>query len=79
MRKIWVYLSVVAVLWMTAGAQTTKTSAGGPGCAHVSAKQCVDLALKAMGGSETLQQIKRVRLEYIRHTLLAEHGRRISR
>jgi hypothetical protein len=75
MRKVWVYLSVAGVLWMTAGAQTTKTSAGGPGCAHVSAKQCVDLALEAMGGSETLQQIKSVRLEYIWHTLLVHHRR----
>ena len=70
MRKVWLYLSAVVVLWMTAGAQTTKTSAGGPGCAHVSAKKCVDLALEAMGGSETLQQIKSVRLENIGHTLL---------
>lgn len=76
MRKVWLYLSAVVVLWMTAGAQTTKTSAGGPGCAHVSAKKCVDLALKAMGGSETLQQIKSVRLEYIGHTLLAEQSYR---
>jgi hypothetical protein len=76
MRKVWVYLSLVAVLWMTAGAQTKETSAVGPGCAHESPRQCVNLALEAMGGSERLQQIKSVRLEYIGHTLLAEQSYR---
>ena len=76
MRKVWLYLSAVAVLWMTAGAQAKETSTGGPGCAHESAKQCVDLALEAMGGRERLQQVKSVRLQYIGHTLLTEQSYR---
>jgi hypothetical protein len=76
MRQVWLYLSAVAVLWMIAGAQAKETSAGGPGCAHESAKQCVDLALEAMGGRERLQQVKSVRLQYIGHTLLAEQSYR---
>jgi hypothetical protein len=76
MRQVWLYLSAVAVLCMTAGAQARETSAGGPGCDHESAKQCLDLALEAMGGRERLQQVKSVRLQYIGHTLLAEQSYR---
>jgi len=63
MRKVWSYVSAVVVLWMTAGAQAEEAPTGGPGCVHESAKQCVDLAVEAMGGSERLQQVKSVRLQ----------------
>jgi len=78
MAKAWLFLSAVAALCLftAASLQAKENSAGGPGCAHESAKQCVDLALEAMGGRERLQQVKSVRLQYIGHTLLAEQSYR---
>jgi hypothetical protein len=64
MRKVRLYLSAVVVLWMTAGTRAKETSAGSPGCAHESPKQCVNLTLEAMGGRERLQQVKSVRLRW---------------
>ena len=51
-------------------------SADGPGCTSQTAKQCLDLALDAMGGRERLEQLKSVRLEIIGHTLLMEQSYR---
>jgi hypothetical protein len=76
MRKALLCLSAAAGLCMTAGAQAQKDSAGGPGCAHQSAKQCVDLALEAMGGRERLQQLRSVRLDTIGHKSLPEQSYR---
>jgi hypothetical protein len=61
---------------MAAGVQAKESSASGPGCSDKSAKQCVDLALDAMGGRDRLQQVKSVRLHTIGHTLLAEQSYR---
>src|SRR5580658_2763602 len=61
---------LAVVLWMPA------FSAEGPGCASQTAKQCVGLALDAMGGRERLEQVKSVRLEIIGHTLLMEQSYR---
>ena len=47
-----------------------------PGCPGISARQCVNLALDAMGGPGRLQQIKTMRLETIGHTLLTEQSYR---
>ena len=80
MRKAWLCLCAAAVLWMTTGvnanAQTKENSASAPGCADRSPKQCVDLALEAMGGRDRLQQVKSVRLQTIGHTLLMEQSYR---
>ena len=76
MRKAWLSLSMAAALWMTAGAQAKENSASGPGCVDRTAKQCVDLALEAMGGRERLQQVKNVRLHTIGHALLVEQSYR---
>lgn len=76
MRKAWLCVSVAAALWIPAGVQAKENSAGGPGCVDKSPKQCVDLALDAMGGRELLQQVKSVRLHAVGHTLLAEQSYR---
>jgi hypothetical protein len=47
-----------------------------PGCDQESPKQCVGLALDAMGGREHLEQVKNARLQIIGHTLLMEQSYR---
>jgi hypothetical protein len=69
MRKTCRYL-LAAALCMSG------VSAANPGCANQSAKQCVGLALDAMGGREHLQQVQSVRLHTIAHTLLMEQSYR---
>jgi hypothetical protein len=74
MRRSLRCLSLASVLWITSSIQAqTKTH---PGCAQESPKQCVDLALDAMGGREHLEQVKSVRLQIIGHTLLMEQSYR---
>ncbi len=75
MRRTGMSLSALA-LCMTAGAQIKANVAGGPGCAEESPKQCVGLALDAMGGRERLEQVKSLRLHTIGHTLLVEQSYR---
>jgi hypothetical protein len=77
MRKAWLCLFATAVSWMSASVPAKENSPGtGPGCAHESARQCVALALEAMGGRERLQQVKTLRLQTIGHTLLMEQSYR---
>ena len=47
-----------------------------PGCDHLDAKACVQLAIAAMGGSERLAGIHSERYEAIGHTVLAEQSYR---
>lgn len=47
-----------------------------PGCIDASAKQCVALALDAMGGRRKLESIKGVSLDVIGHTALMEQSYR---
>lgn len=61
-------------LALTMQAQTV--SANSPGCESATARQCLDLALNAMGGRERLQQINNARLKTIAHTLLMEQSYR---
>ena len=68
--------AAVAALGMPAGMRAQGNSSGGPGCEAKSAKQCVELALNAMGGRGRLQQVKSVRLQSISHTLLVEQSYR---
>jgi hypothetical protein len=76
MRTVRVCAFAAAALCMPAGIWAQGTSGGGPGCEGKSAKQCVELALEAMGGRERLQQLKSVRLQSISHTLLVEQSYR---
>jgi len=76
MRKAVLGLTAAAALWITAQAQVKDKSAGSPGCASESSKQCVALALDAMGGRAALEQLRSVRLENIGHTLLVEQSYR---
>ena len=73
MRKVWLTMSFL-IISSAASNLTAQESSGGPGCLRETAKQCVDLALQAMGGRERLQQIKSVRLHFIGHTLLMEQS-----
>ena len=74
MRTVWLCLSLAATLSTNIGARAS--GQGEPGCADKSPKQCVDLALDAMGGQDRLQEIKIVRLRTIEHTALAEQSYR---
>lgn len=76
MQKIWLALFAGAVLCSHSAAQAKSDRAGGPGCESQSPQQCVDLALKAMGGRERLEQLKSVRLQTVGHTLLMEQSYR---
>src|ERR1700677_962818 len=85
MRKAWVCaFAVAAALWIPAGIRAQGKSGGAlgaasadaPGCEGKNARQCVELALDAMGGRERLQQIKSTRLQNISHTLLLEQSYR---
>jgi hypothetical protein len=71
-----VCLSAAIALWMTTVVYAKENPAAQPGCAHETARQCVDLALEAMGGRDRLQQVKSVRLKTIGHTLLMEQSYR---
>lgn len=73
MQKIWLSLFVTAFLSLSSSAQM---KSGNPGCQSQSPQQCVDVALKAMGGRERLQQLKSVRLQTVGHTLLMEQSYR---
>jgi hypothetical protein len=57
-------------------AQTAPPQLETPGCDGQTARQCVNLALDAMGGPGRLQQIKTMRMETIGHTLLMEQSYR---
>ena len=76
MRRSWLCVFAAAVSCMTPGGQAKGSSAGGPGCGDKSPKQCLELALDAMGGRDRLQQVKSVRLHTVGHTLLAEQSYR---
>jgi hypothetical protein len=76
MRKAWIGMCAAAVLWMTVRAQAQDNPADRPGCAHENPKQCVDLALQAMGGREALERVKSVRVQTIGNTLLMEQSYR---
>jgi hypothetical protein len=62
MRKSWLCLFAAAASCIAPGVQAQESSAGGPGCGDRSPKQCLELALDAIGGRDRLQQVKSVRL-----------------
>lgn len=77
MRRAWVCaFAAMAGLCLPTASWAQGNSVGAPGCEGKSAKQCVELALEAMGGRERLQQLKSVRLQNISHTLLVEQSYR---
>lgn len=63
------------LLAITASAQGPK-SENEPGCSTIGVKDCVELALTAMGGRDRLQALKSVRLEVVGHTALMEQSYR---
>jgi hypothetical protein len=75
MRKAGLYLCAAA-LWTAVGGQAKDDSEGRPGCANENPRQCVALALEAMGGRGRLEQVKSVRLRTAGHTLLMEQSYR---
>src|SRR5580698_469647 len=76
MRKAVLWVCTVATSWLASGAVAAEHSPATPGCAGGGAKECVGLALEAMGGREHLQQVQSVRLDTIGHTLLMEQSYR---
>jgi hypothetical protein len=82
MRKLNLFSALQAVSLLSASvlshpsaralAQTPET----PGCERLTAAQCVDQALAAMGGRDRLAALKSVRLDVIGHTELMEQSYR---
>jgi hypothetical protein len=75
MRNSTVCLYLAAALCACNGVSAADSSEH-PGCAHESAKQCVTLALQAMGGESRPKGLRSVRLETIGDTLLVEQSYR---
>jgi glyoxylase-like metal-dependent hydrolase (beta-lactamase superfamily II) len=57
-------------------AQANAVPLNDPGCEQLTPKQCLNLALNAMGGRDRLQKVKNMRLQTIGHTLLMEQSYR---
>jgi hypothetical protein len=69
-------LFFVAVICQTAVAHAKSAAVTNPGCEQLSPKQCLNLALGALGGRDRLQEVKSVHLQTIGHTLLMEQSYR---
>jgi len=69
------FLAMAGVLTATS-VNASESSQTQPGCDHATPRQCVALALDAMGGRERLEQLKSIRLDSISHTLLMEQSYR---
>ena len=74
MTKVWISL-VLAACSMTA-VHAKDAQIDNPGCERKTAKECLNLAIEAMGGRERLQAIKNMRVQSIGHTLLMEQSYR---
>jgi hypothetical protein len=74
MRSVLTGAFLLVIVCANGHAQVRAT--GGPGCAGVSAQQCVSLALDAMGGREKLEELTSVRLQTVSDTLLTEQSYR---
>jgi hypothetical protein len=74
------FLSSFAVfsLWvgLAQASPSGQVAAENPGCERQDAKQCLEAALEAIGGSERLAAVKTLRLEVIGHTALVEQSYR---
>lgn len=68
------FLSAITLIHPSARA--VAPSPNTPGCDRLTAAQCVDQALAAMGGSDHLAALKSVRLDVIGHTELMEQSYR---
>jgi hypothetical protein len=71
-------MSFAAIL-ATAIAQARPLPLREPGCEHLAPKQCLNLAVEAMGGQDRLRNLKSLRLQTIGHTILMEESYRIGR
>jgi hypothetical protein len=82
MRKARVYATTAALIasaavsFAGAGSRDPQGAASEPGCDGKSAKECLALALDAMGGYERLSQLKTMRLQLVEHAALAEQSYR---
>jgi hypothetical protein len=72
----WICIVLVVFSCFVSTIQAQQIAASNPGCEHQSAKECLNLALGAMGGRERLREVRSVRLETIGHTLLMEQSYR---
>jgi hypothetical protein len=69
-------IGIVALIWFAWAAQAQEIAASHPGCERQSAKECLSLALEAMGGRERLREVKNIRLRTIGQTELMEQSYR---
>ena len=76
MRNIRLCLYAVISFSAAIGVWAAQNPTSTPGCENRSAKECVDLAVQAMGGRERLASIDSLRIDKIGHTLLAEQSYR---
>jgi hypothetical protein len=75
MRKILLYVFVASSCVVVHAKEVGQLTAA-PGCAQLSAQQCVGLAMGAMGGRDKLEKLNSVRLQTVSHTLLTEQSYR---
>ena len=74
MKNAWILLFVAACLASEAKAKDATIVS--PGCERHSPKECLNLALDAMGGRERLREVRNIKLHTIGHTLLMEQSYR---
>jgi hypothetical protein len=67
---------MAAPLSVIASPGVPATGSGHPGCEHATPRQCVALAITAMGGADKLAGIHSERLEIIEHRSIAEQSYR---
>ncbi len=75
-RRLRTYAVAAAGLCVIAGLHAAEKSTDPPGCEDETPQQCVTAALEAMGGRERLEQVSRVRVKTVGHTLLMEQSYR---
>ena len=76
MRNLSFCLLFVAGSCFAVQAKAAGKLAEAPGCAQLSAQQCVSLAMDAMGGRDKLEKLTSLRKQTVSHTLLAEQSYR---
>lgn len=77
MRRFWTTILCLSVMLIALTAPSYAAPQWNePGCPGIGARDCVGLALAAMGGRERLEAMKSVRLEVVGHTELMEQSYR---
>jgi hypothetical protein len=76
MKKLWLCVTSALLIPIAPAALAAGNSNEHPGCALKTPTECIELALRAMGGRDRLLQLSAVHLQTIGHTLLVEQSYR---